>query len=73
MGQPLEMTNQGQAQYCWGEAAFLWCLDENDGACLPATETVCNGDEVWMAWSQCGEPPAPWEQCDPPGQVNGDC
>jgi hypothetical protein len=68
MGQPIV---EGEVDYCFGEPQFLYCMP-GEVACPPATATVCMGEMVFEAWSQCPLPDG-WTGCDAPGPVTGDC
>jgi len=50
---------------------FVYCTPVGD-PCLPATQTVCIGDDTYEAWSQC-ELPDGVTACSPPQGYTGPC
>ncbi len=62
VGQPYTMTMAGMI--CLGEPQFLGCLFALD-ACLPATGTLCMGDQAYAVDNLC-PPPEGYAACDPP-------
>jgi hypothetical protein len=73
------MELQGQ-QYV-PAANETWCLDATPvfvycttvaNPCLPATQTVCIGDDTYLAWSSCDLPDGV-TACEPPEGYTGPC
>jgi hypothetical protein len=50
---------------------FVYCTPSNQ-PCLPTTQTVCIGDDTYLAWSAC-ELPSGVTECEPPEGYTGPC
>lgn len=69
MGMPYTLSGDGMD--CLGPSQFLGCLVAAD-ACLPATGTLCMGDDAFHVDSLC-PPPAGFESCEPPADAALPC
>ncbi|MFV8749704.1 hypothetical protein ACNOYE_04025 [Nannocystaceae bacterium ST9] len=69
MGQPYTESISGTP--CLGEPQFIGCLFAID-ACLPATGTLCMGEQAYHVDSLC-PPPEGFASCDPPADPVMDC